>query len=80
MRNSKSLEAEHNYKHTAIIHSHNVNHMTAMAGFGYDYFVVVPHFAAGSGGEIASFSIATPTGEGITTPRTFTHPPLRDGR
>ncbi len=23
--------AEHNYKHTAIIHSHNVNHMTAMA-------------------------------------------------
>ncbi len=26
-----SLEAEHNYKHTAIIHSHDVEHITAMA-------------------------------------------------
>ena len=25
------LKAEHGYKHTSIIHSHNVNHMTAMA-------------------------------------------------
>ena len=23
-------EVEHNYRHTAIIHSHDVNHMTAM--------------------------------------------------
>ena len=26
-----SLVAEHNYKHTSIIHSHDVEHMTAMA-------------------------------------------------
>jgi aldehyde dehydrogenase len=26
-----ALKAEHNYRHTSIIHSHNVNHMTAMA-------------------------------------------------
>ena len=25
-----ALKAEHNYRHTAIIHSHDVNHMTAM--------------------------------------------------
>jgi len=26
-----ALVAEHNYKHTSIIHSHDVEHMTAMA-------------------------------------------------
>ncbi len=72
----KSLEAEHNYKHTAIIHSHNVNHMTAMAR-ALDTTIFVKNGSSlcglGSGGEgYASFSIATPTGEGITTPRTFT--------
>ena len=28
---ARSLEAEHNYKHTSIIHSHDVENMTAMA-------------------------------------------------
>ena len=27
----RSLEAEHGYKHTSLIHSHDVEHMTAMA-------------------------------------------------
>ncbi|MCK9315404.1 MAG: aldehyde dehydrogenase EutE [Verrucomicrobia bacterium] len=72
----RSLEAEHNYKHTAIIHSYNVNHMTAMAR-ALDTTIFVKNGSSlcglGSGGEgYASFSIATPTGEGITTPRTFT--------
>lgn len=72
---AKSLEAEHNYKHTAIIHSYDVNHMTEMAR-ALDTTIFVkngPSVAGlGSGGEgYASFSIATPTGEGITTPRTF---------
>lgn len=71
----RSLEAEHNYKHTAIIHSHNVNNMTAMAR-ALDTTIFVKNGASvcglGSGGEgYASFSIATPTGEGITNPRTF---------
>jgi aldehyde dehydrogenase len=72
----RSLEAEHNYKHTAIIHSYDVNHMTAMAR-ALDTTIFVKNGPStcglGSGGEgYASFSIATPTGEGITTPRTFT--------
>src|SRR5689334_3297967 len=69
-------EAEHNYKHTSIIHSHDVEHMTAMAR-ALDTTLFVkngPCMAGlGLGGEgYLSYSIATPTGEGVTNPRTFT--------
>jgi aldehyde dehydrogenase len=69
-------EAEHNYKHTAIIHSHDVEHMTAM-GRALDTTLFIkngPCMAGlGAGGEgYLSFSIATPTGEGVTNPKTFT--------
>jgi len=72
----RSKEAEHNYKHTSIIHSHNVNHMTAMAR-ALDTTLFVKNGPCGAGlglgGEgYLSFSIATPTGEGITNPKTFT--------
>ena len=68
--------AEHNYKHTAIIHSHNVEHMTAM-GRALDTTLFIkngPCMAGlGAGGEgYLSYSIATPTGEGVTNPKTFT--------
>jgi aldehyde dehydrogenase len=71
-----SIVAEHDYKHTSIIHSHDVEHMTAMAR-ALDTTLFVkngPCMAGlGLGGEgYLSFSIATPTGEGITNPRTFT--------
>jgi aldehyde dehydrogenase len=71
-----SKEAEHNYKHTSIIHSHDVEHMTAMAR-ALDTTLFVkngPSMAGlGLGGEgYLSYSIATPTGEGITNPKTFT--------
>ncbi len=71
-----SLAAEHNYKHTSIIHSHDVEHMTAMAR-ALDTTLFVkngPCMAAlGLGGEgYLSYSIATPTGEGVTNPKTFT--------
>ncbi|MBI2929998.1 MAG: aldehyde dehydrogenase EutE [Verrucomicrobia bacterium] len=67
--------AEHNYKHTAIIHSHDVEHMTAMAR-ALDTTLFVkngPCMAGlGLGGEgYLSYSIATPTGEGVTNPKTF---------
>jgi aldehyde dehydrogenase len=73
---ARSLEAEHNYKHTAIIHSHDVENITAMAR-ALDTTLFVKNGASpaglGLGGEgYLSFSIATPTGEGITNPRTFT--------
>jgi aldehyde dehydrogenase len=71
-----AVKAEHGYKHTSIIHSHDVEHMTAMAR-ALDTTLFIkngPCMAGlGLGGEgYLSFSIATPTGEGVTNPRTFT--------
>src|SRR5437879_5987344 len=68
--------AEHNYKHTSIIHSHDVENMTAMAR-ALDTTLFIkngPCMAGlGLGGEgYLSYSIATPTGEGVTNPKTFT--------
>ena len=67
---------EHGFRHTAIIHSHDVRNMTKM-GRVMDTTLFVkngPCMASlGLGGEgYLSFSIATPTGEGVTTPLTFT--------
>jgi aldehyde dehydrogenase len=67
---------EHSFKHTSIIHSRNVETITRM-GREMDTTLFVqngPSTAGlGSGGEgYLSFSIATPTGEGVTTPLTFT--------
>jgi aldehyde dehydrogenase len=68
--------SEHGFRHTAIIHSHDVRNMTKM-GRLLDTTLFVkngPSTAGlGLGGEgYISFSIATPTGEGVTTPLTFT--------
>lgn len=73
---AKAKHYEHGYRHTAIIHSNNVRNMTRM-GRAMDTTLFVkngPCMAAlGLGGEgYLSFSIATPTGEGVTTPLTFT--------
>jgi aldehyde dehydrogenase len=67
---------EHGFKHTAIIHSRNVDTITRM-GRELDTTLFIqngPSMAGlGIGGEgYLSFSIATPTGEGVTTPLTFT--------
>lgn len=72
----KALVAEHGFRHTAIIHSMNVHNMTRM-GKTLDTTLFVkngPCMAAlGNGGEgYGSYSIAGPTGEGVTTPLTFT--------
>jgi aldehyde dehydrogenase len=67
---------EHGFKHTSIIHSRNVETITGM-GREMDTTLFVqngPSTAGlGTGGEgYLSFSIATLTGEGVTTPLTFT--------
>jgi aldehyde dehydrogenase len=67
---------EHGFKHTAIIHSRNLETITRM-GRELDTSLFIqngPSMAGlGVGGEgYLSFSIATPTGEGVTTPLTFT--------
>ncbi len=73
---AKAKYYEHGFRHTAIIHSKNVTNMTKM-GRAMDTTLFVkngPCMASlGLGGEgYLSFSIATPTGEGVTTPLTFT--------
>jgi aldehyde dehydrogenase len=72
----RAQAAEHGYRHTAIIHSLDVSRMTAMAR-AMDTTIFVkngPCMAGlGVGGEgYLSLTIATPTGEGVTNPRTFT--------
>lgn len=67
---------EHGFKHTAVIHSRNVETITRM-GRELDVSLFVQNgpsqASLGIGGEgYLSFSIATPTGEGVTTPLTFT--------
>ncbi|WP_166820175.1 aldehyde dehydrogenase family protein [Thalassoroseus pseudoceratinae] len=69
-------EYEHGFGHTAIIHSRNVDTMTYMGRVMNTTLFVKngPSMAGlGLGGEgYLSFSIATPTGEGVTNPLTFT--------
>jgi aldehyde dehydrogenase len=72
----RAHKSEHGFRHTAIIHSSDVRNMTRM-GRLLDTTLFVkngPSVAGlGLGGEgYLSFSIATPTGEGVTTPLTFT--------
>lgn len=68
--------AEHGFRHTASIHSKNIERLSKMARM-MDCSIFVkngPHFnGLGMGGEgPTSFTIASPTGEGMTTARTFT--------
>ena len=71
-----AVEAEHGYRHTAIIHTQNVETATRMArAMNTTLFIhnAASPAALGVGGPgYFSHTIATPTGEGITTPLTFT--------
>ena len=67
---------EHGFKHTSLIHSRNVRTMSIM-GRRMDTTLFIKNGPSpaglGLGGEgYLSFSIATPTGEGVTNPLTFT--------
>ncbi len=72
----KAIKAENGYRHTAMIHSQNITHLS-MAAKALNTTIFVknaPSYAGlGFGGEgFASLTIATPTGEGVTSARTFT--------
>ena len=73
-----AVKAEHGFRHTAGIHSTNVDTITRMAqAMNCSIFVSNGSFFAGlgEGGEgYSSFSIASPTGDGLTRPRTFSRP------
>jgi acyl-CoA reductase-like NAD-dependent aldehyde dehydrogenase len=70
-----AVRSEHGFRHTASIHSTNVETITRMARAMNCSIMVAngPNFSGlGEGGEgFTSFSIASPTGEGLTRPRTF---------
>jgi aldehyde dehydrogenase len=70
-----AVRAEHGFRHTASIHSTNVETITKMArAMNCSIFVTNgPNVAGlGEGGEgFTSFSIASPSGDGLTRPRTF---------
>ena len=71
-----AIQSEHGFRHTAMIHSRNLDTITR---FGKQAATTIFVANGGSpaglsvGGEgYLSFTIATPTGEGVTTPLTFT--------
>ena len=68
-------EAEHEFRHTAIMYSKNLDNLSRMARvMNCSIFVKNgPSYAGlGHGGEgYSSFTIASPTGEGLTNPRSF---------
>ena len=67
--------SEHGFRHTAVMHSKNLDHLSRMAReMDCSIFVKnAPSYAGvGYGGEgFCSFTIASPTGEGITNPISF---------
>jgi acyl-CoA reductase-like NAD-dependent aldehyde dehydrogenase len=71
-----SVQAEHGFRHTASMHSKNIEKLSRMArAMNCSIFVKNGPNAAGLGygGEgYCSFSIASPTGDGLTGPRSFT--------
>ena len=71
-----AVEAEHGYRHTAVMYSRDLDalHRMARAFDGSIFVKNAPSVAGlGYGGEgFTSFTIASPTGDGLTTARTFT--------
>jgi len=71
-----AVEVEHGYRHTASMHSRNIDKLSKMArAMDCSIFVKNGPNVAGLGwnGEgPTSFTIASPTGEGMTTARSFT--------
>lgn len=70
-----AIEVEHGNRHTAIMHSTNVNKLTKMAKLIQTTIFVKngPSYSGiGVGGEgYSTFTIAGPTGEGLTSAKSF---------
>lgn len=71
-----AVKCEHGFRHTAIMHSHNIAKLSKMAKvMNCSIFIKNgPSYAGlGAGGAgFASFTIASPTGDGVTRARSFT--------
>lgn len=72
----KALLYEHGFGHTAVIHSNNMKTITDMGRRANTTIFVANGPSTGGlgleGEGYLSYSISTPTGEGITSPMTFT--------
>lgn len=71
-----AAQVEHGFKHTSIIHSNDVNRITRFAR-RLQTDITVANASSGAGLAVGgeghySHTIASPTGEGICTPRTYT--------
>lgn len=70
-----AIQAEHGFRHTAVMHSQNVAHLSAFAKAIQTTIFVKngPSYAGiGVGGEgYTTFTIAGPTGEGLTSAKDF---------
>ncbi len=71
-----AVQCEHNFRHTASIHSRNIAKLSKMAKLmNCSVFIKNGPCYSGlgfGGAGYTSFTIATPTGEGLTRARTFT--------
>jgi len=71
-----AVQCEHNFRHTASIHSRNIAKLSKMAKLmNCSLFIKNGPCYSGlgfGGAGYTSFTIATPTGEGLTRARTFT--------
>jgi len=70
------IEAEHDYQHTALIHSKDMGRITEFASAINTTIVVSNGYSTQGDGPddgeaYMAFTIATPTGEGVTSPRNF---------
>ena len=71
-----ALKAEHNFKHTASIYTNDMNRATLFTKtLDCDVHTINGGTLRGDGGDLGegafSHTIATPTGEGISTPKNF---------
>ncbi|MBN1299040.1 MAG: aldehyde dehydrogenase [Actinobacteria bacterium] len=70
-----ALRVEHNFKHTAVIHSNNIERITKFAQTLNTTYVIVNGPSQALAGEIyrggTTWTIAGATGEGVTSPRVF---------
>ena len=71
-----AVEVEHGFRHSAGMYSRNIDNLSRMArAFQGSIFVKNGRHICGLGYEaegFTSFSIASPTGEGLTSAQTFT--------
>jgi len=73
-----AMKIEGGRRHTAVIHSKNIDHMTRYAKM-LSTSILVKNGSSYNGAGIegegpTTMTIAGPTGDGLTTPRTFTRP------